>query len=65
MASQEPGVAVQRTQAGLKHVTLLTEQLRELEQAQLVTRTVHPVVPSRVDYEIPSSAARPFPLSKP
>jgi DNA-binding HxlR family transcriptional regulator len=31
---------------------MLTEQLRELEQAQLVTRTVHAVVPPRVDYEI-------------
>ena len=31
---------------------MLTEQLRDLEKAQLVTRTVHAVVPPRVDYEI-------------
>jgi DNA-binding HxlR family transcriptional regulator len=31
---------------------MLTEQLRELERAGLVTRTVHPVVPPHVDYSI-------------
>jgi DNA-binding HxlR family transcriptional regulator len=31
---------------------MLTQQLRELEEAGLVTRTVHPVVPPRVDYTI-------------
>lgn len=38
----------------LKRVThkMLTEQLRDLEKAQLVVRTVHAVVPPRVDYEI-------------
>lgn len=38
----------------LKRVThkMLTEQLRDLERAQLITRTVHAVVPPRVDYEI-------------
>jgi DNA-binding HxlR family transcriptional regulator len=38
----------------LKRVThkMLTEQLRDLEQARLITRTVHAVVPPRVDYEI-------------
>lgn len=38
----------------LKRVThkMLTEQLRDLETARLITRTVHPVVPPRVDYEI-------------
>lgn len=31
---------------------MLTQQLRELERHGLVTRTVHPVVPPHVDYEI-------------
>lgn len=31
---------------------MLTQQLRELERAGLITRTVHPVVPPHVDYEI-------------
>lgn len=31
---------------------MLTQQLRELEAAGLLTRTVHPVVPPRVDYRI-------------
>ena len=31
---------------------MITQQLRELEQAGLVTRTVHPVVPPHVDYAI-------------
>lgn len=31
---------------------MLTEQLREMEEAGLVKRTVHPVVPPRVDYEL-------------
>ena len=31
---------------------MLTEQLRELERDGLVTRTVHAVVPPRVDYTI-------------
>ncbi len=36
----------------LKRVShkMLTQQLRELESAGLVTRTVHPVVPPHVDY---------------
>lgn len=29
---------------------MLTHQLRELEQAGLISRTVHPVVPPHVDY---------------
>jgi DNA-binding HxlR family transcriptional regulator len=38
----------------LKRVShkMLTQQLRELEQAGLVERTVHPVVPPHVDYTI-------------
>lgn len=31
---------------------MLTQQLRELEHSGLITRTVHAVVPPRVDYEI-------------
>jgi DNA-binding HxlR family transcriptional regulator len=31
---------------------MLAQQLRELEQRGLITRTVHPVVPPHVDYEI-------------
>lgn len=31
---------------------MLTQELRELERARLLTRTVHPVVPPHVDYEI-------------
>ncbi len=31
---------------------MLTKQLRELEEAGLVTRTVHPVVPPHVDYAL-------------
>lgn len=38
----------------LKRVShkMLTQQLRELEDAGLLTRTVHPVVPPHVDYAI-------------
>jgi len=31
---------------------MLTKQLRELEEAGIVSRTVFPVVPPRVDYEL-------------
>ena len=33
---------------------MLTQHLRELERAGLLTRTVHPVVPPHVDYDITS-----------
>lgn len=36
---------------GVTH-KMLTQQLRELEAAGLLTRTVHAVVPPRVDYAI-------------
>jgi DNA-binding HxlR family transcriptional regulator len=40
----------------LKRVShkMLTQQLRELERAGLLTRTVHPVVPPHVEYRITS-----------
>ena len=40
----------------LKRVShkMLTQQLRELERAGLITRTVHPVVPPHVEYEMTS-----------
>jgi DNA-binding HxlR family transcriptional regulator len=40
----------------LKRVShkMLTQQLRELERAGLLTRTVHPVVPPHVEYKITS-----------
>lgn len=31
---------------------MLTQQLRELEEDRIVSRTVHPVVPPRVDYAL-------------
>lgn len=31
---------------------MLTQELRDLERAQLITRTVHPVVPPHVEYRI-------------
>ena len=36
---------------GISH-KMLTQTLRKLEQDRLVTRTVHPVVPPRVDYAL-------------
>jgi len=48
----------------LKRVThkMLTEQLRELESARLIARTVHPVVPPHVDYEITELGRTAIPL---
>jgi DNA-binding HxlR family transcriptional regulator len=42
---------LKRDLAAANHKTL-TQQLRELERDGLCTRTVHPVVPPRVDYAI-------------
>jgi DNA-binding HxlR family transcriptional regulator len=39
-----------RELVGISH-KMLTQQLRELEQHGLITRTVHPVVPPRVEYD--------------
>lgn len=42
---------LQRDLARVNH-KMLTQQLRELERAGLVTRTVHPVVPPHVEYAL-------------
>lgn len=42
---------LRRELKGISH-KMLTQQLRELEAAGLVSRTVHPVVPPHVDYAI-------------
>jgi DNA-binding HxlR family transcriptional regulator len=42
---------LKRDLVGISH-KMLTQHLRELEQHGLITRTVHPVVPPHVDYEL-------------
>jgi DNA-binding HxlR family transcriptional regulator len=42
---------LRRELSGISH-KMLTQQLRELEQHGLITRTVHAVVPPRVDYDL-------------
>lgn len=42
---------LRRELPGVSH-KMLTQQLRELEAHALITRTVHPVVPPHVDYDI-------------
>jgi DNA-binding HxlR family transcriptional regulator len=42
---------LRRELAGISH-KMLTQQLRELEHHGLITRTVHPVVPPRVEYAL-------------
>ena len=42
---------LRRELPGVSH-KMLTQQLRELEAHGLLTRTVHPVVPPHVDYDI-------------
>ena len=42
---------LRRELVGVSH-KMLTQQLRELERHELLTRTVHPVVPPHVDYDI-------------
>jgi DNA-binding HxlR family transcriptional regulator len=42
---------MRRDLPGISH-KMLTQQLRELEQHGLITRTVHPVVPPHVDYAL-------------
>jgi DNA-binding HxlR family transcriptional regulator len=41
---------------------MLTQQLRELEEAGLLTRTVHPVIPPHVDYAITSLGRSTIPI---
>lgn len=41
---------------------MLTQQLRELEQDELITRTVYPVVPPRVDYALTARGESLFPI---
>ncbi|MGR6431515.1 winged helix-turn-helix transcriptional regulator [Rhizobium sp. PAMB 3174] len=43
--------ALRRKMPGITQ-RMLTKQLRELEDAGLVSRTVHPVVPPHVDYDL-------------
>ena len=43
---------------------MLTKQLRELEESGLVSRTVFPVVPPRVDYALTPLGARLRPIIK-
>lgn len=42
---------LRRELPGISH-KMLTQQLRELERHGLIRRTVHPVVPPHVDYDI-------------
>lgn len=42
---------LRRELQGISH-KMLTQHLRELEQHGLISRTVHPVVPPRVDYDL-------------
>lgn len=41
---------------------MLTQQLRELEQDELITRTVYPVVPPRVEYALKERGESLFPI---
>jgi DNA-binding HxlR family transcriptional regulator len=41
-----------RRKAPLVTQRMLTKQLRELEEAGLISRTIHPVVPPHVDYAL-------------
>jgi DNA-binding HxlR family transcriptional regulator len=52
---------LRRELAGISH-KMLTQQLRELEQHGLITRTVHPVVPPHVDYALTSLGRSTLPI---
>ena len=41
---------------------MLTQQLRELERDGLITRTVYPVVPPKVEYALPERGESLFPI---
>jgi DNA-binding HxlR family transcriptional regulator len=50
----------------IPHITqkILTNQLRELEEDQLVERTVYPVVPPKVEYKLTPHGTSLFPILK-
>ena len=53
LASTLPGVATQK---------MLTNQLRSLESDNLITRTVYPVVPPKVEYNLSDMGKKMIPL---
>ena len=52
---------LRRQLPGVSH-KMLTQQLRELEAHGLLTRTVHPVVPPHVDYDITALGRTTLPI---
>jgi DNA-binding HxlR family transcriptional regulator len=48
----------------IPHIThkMLTSQLKELEEKGLITRTVYPVVPPKVEYSITSKGLQAIPV---
>jgi DNA-binding HxlR family transcriptional regulator len=52
---------LQRDNPKISH-RMLTLELRELEKAGVLSRTVFPVVPPRVDYELTEAGRRLLPL---
>jgi len=52
---------LQRRLAAVNH-RMLTKQLRELEEAGLITRTIHAQVPPRVDYALSDEGKSMLPI---